>query len=50
MSSLSGQTQQGEMASQEMSKSDHEPAEKMLFRTEYELNLELVSNHSFMHH
>lgn len=39
-----------EGASQEMSKSNHEPTEKILFKTEHELNLELVLNHSIMHH
>lgn len=31
-----------------MSKADHRPVEKNFWGTEYELNLELVSNHSIL--
>ena len=32
-----------------MSKSNHEPTEKILFKTKHEQNLELVSNHIMLH-
>jgi hypothetical protein len=40
----------GERAPQEMSKSNHNSVEKTLWGMEYELDLELVANHSIVYH
>lgn len=48
MPSLNRQSQQEERTPQEVAKAYHDPAEKTLFGIGYELNLELVWNHSII--